>query len=274
MNNLVIGASSQLAKYFPSHYEKISSREIDFSYLLSKQWDSVYICFAEQRTYLAKSMDRDVESLFRGVNVDLTIRTIQKLMKVSRRIVFYSTAELWNRCVGPIDVSMPFHCHENLYTNTKREISTLLKDKSQFPNISIVYPFNFNSVHRKGDYLFAKVFRSIATNTTIEIGDINYYRELLHPSMIVAESINEVYAIGEDYIVGSGRIVHVGDFIQKLYLHFEMDFHSMVKVDSKHPSIYRQNIFYYSTQNKEFFEDRLFDITVDELTSIMENKHG
>ena len=44
-NNLVIGNTSQLSKYFPDDYRKISSRNINDNDLHGK-WDSVYITFA------------------------------------------------------------------------------------------------------------------------------------------------------------------------------------------------------------------------------------
>ena len=273
MNNLVIGSSSQLARYFPDSYERISSRNIDFDGLSRGRWDSVYICFAEQRTYLASSKDTDTTNLFWNTNLDLTMQVIKAVMPSSRRVVFYSTAELWNNCNGPVDSSLPFDYHENLYTTTKNNVSRLLKNKDQFPNVSIVYPFNFNSIYRSGDYLFTRIFKSIVNKTKIEIGDVDFYREVLHPSMVVKRCIEKSDSVGEDYIVGSGRVIHVGDFIQKLYSYFDMDFTSMVSINATKPSIYRKNIFYSAEKTKEFFEDRLFDVTVAELTSVMENKH-
>ena len=273
MNNLVVGSSSQLAKYFPNSYERISSRNIDLDRLSKSRWDSVYICFAEQRTYLASSKDMNITNLFRDTNLDLTMQVIKAAMPVSRRVIFYSTAELWNNCNGPVDSSLSFDYHGNLYTNTKNEMSRLLQNKDQFPNVSIVYPFNFNSIHRSGNYLFTRIFKSIVNNTKIEIGDVDFYREMLHPSMVVKRCMEKSDSIGEDYIVGSGRVIHVGDFIQKLYSHFDMDFNSMVSINTTTPSIYRKNIFYSAEKTEEFFEDKLFDIIVDDLTSVMENKH-
>ena len=48
--NLVIGNTSQLAHYFPTDMVKISSRNIP-SDIFNTTWDSVYLCFAEQKTY-------------------------------------------------------------------------------------------------------------------------------------------------------------------------------------------------------------------------------
>ena len=41
MNNLLIGDTSQLAKYFPENFEKVSSRNIDFK-KISKAYDLPY----------------------------------------------------------------------------------------------------------------------------------------------------------------------------------------------------------------------------------------
>ena len=49
--NLVIGNTSQLAQYFPEDYIRISSRNINLNEYVDVKYDSVYITFAEQRTY-------------------------------------------------------------------------------------------------------------------------------------------------------------------------------------------------------------------------------
>ena len=56
-NNLVIGSTSQLSNYFPPNYEKISSRDIDFDKIRKKTYESIYLLFAEQRTFINESLD-------------------------------------------------------------------------------------------------------------------------------------------------------------------------------------------------------------------------
>ena len=120
MKNLVIGNTSQLARYFPDSYVKISSRNIDIEFLKSQKWDSVYICFAEQKTY--KCIDSD----FDDINFTYTKTILEKLK--ATRIVFYSTAELWNNCVGEIDLNTPYFYHKTDYVSSKEKITNFIKN--------------------------------------------------------------------------------------------------------------------------------------------------
>ena len=71
-NSLVIGNTSQLAPYFPKDYEKISARNIDYKVYKDKFYDRIYLCFAEQRTFL-----ENVQSeIFWETNVYYTLRLI------------------------------------------------------------------------------------------------------------------------------------------------------------------------------------------------------
>jgi hypothetical protein len=272
MNHLVVGSSSQLSRYFPDTYHRISSRNIDLNWVRSQQWDSVYICYAEQRTYIANADDQNVRDLFWKTNYDSVLSLIDVLVPITRKIVYYSTAELWNQLNGPIDVSTPFRYHPNHYTDSKRAISDVLKNKDSYPNVSIAYPFNFNSVHRGGEYLFGKVFRSIVNNQHISVGDLNYYRELLHPSMLSTVSIAHD-KLGTDFVVGTGRLVYVQDFIRNLYSHFNLDYCRMVSSDESKESIYRTHLFYAAKPCIDFSKSALFDLTVCELSSMREDLH-
>ena len=74
MNNLIIGSTSQLSYYFPSSYDKMSSRNIDFGKIHKNKYNKIYILFAEQRTYLNES-----ESFFNEINVNYTLSVIDKV---------------------------------------------------------------------------------------------------------------------------------------------------------------------------------------------------
>ena len=63
MKDLLIGNTAQLAHYFPSTIQKISSRNISSDIFLN-EWDRVYICFAEQRTF------KKEDQLFDQVNFE------------------------------------------------------------------------------------------------------------------------------------------------------------------------------------------------------------
>lgn len=247
--NLVIGNTSQLAKYFPKEYMQISSRNIDYS-IFNTKWDSVYICFAEQKTY--KSMD----SNFDDINFTYTKTILEKIK--ATRIVFYSTAELWNNCVGEIDLNIPFCYHKTDYVSSKEKITNYIK--KNYTNVVVTYPFNFNSIHRMPPFLFGKIFDSIINKKIIEIGDTYYYRELLHPSMVVEQSLHTT----EDKIIGSGKLIFINDFIKKLYSYFDMKYEDYVVENIKEPSIYRKNIF-YNKSRIPYSEEDLLNILAKEL---------
>ena len=265
--SLVIGKTSQLSQYFPNEFVKISSRNLNLDELSKQRWGTVFLCFAEQRTYLANSKEESVENLFWNINKNLVEEVIQCLTNVSDKIIYYSTAELWNKCNGEICLDLPFDFHSNHYTNSKCAVTRELQNKEKYPKVSIAYPFNFNSTHRGDQYLFGKVFKSILTGEKITVGDIDYYRELLHPEMVVHASMYYTEQ-GKDLIIGSGRLVHIGDFIRRLYEFFGMRFDSMVNQEYNSLSIYRSNIFYSSTHVPEYDERKLFNIITRELAEI------
>mgnify|MGYP001023915336 CR=1 FL=1 len=97
--SLIIGDTSQLSYYFPDTFEKISSRNIEFENICSRQYDKVFILFAEQRTFLNES-----EDFFIKTNVDYTIEVINKFKDISNKIIIYSTSELWNKYDGCISL--------------------------------------------------------------------------------------------------------------------------------------------------------------------------
>lgn len=275
MPSLVVGSTSQLARYFPRDFVRISSRDMDLDSLSEQEWDEVYICFAEQRTYLANSDSPDVERIFHDTNVVRTMEVIDALHPVCRKIVYYSTAELWNATSGPVAPSDPYTFHENHYTKSKSSVSLLLRDKVKYPKVTVAHPFNFNSVHRGGEYLFGKIFRSIVTESPVTIGDVDYHREILHPTMVVKATLDstENDPLGTDIVIGSGRLVHVGDFIRKLYLRFGMDMDKMAIRDPQNPprpSIYRKCLFYSHRHDPRFSEEAVINLLTYELSTVKE----
>jgi nucleoside-diphosphate-sugar epimerase len=229
LSNLVIGNTSQLSFYFPTDYVKISSRAIP-DLIFKQQWDTVFICFAEQRTYLTE------DDSFEKINFDYTLSVIERIS--ANKIVYYSTAELWNNYNGEINTQMQFSYHNSGYLRSKQMITEHLKSLKL--NIIIIFPFNFNSIHRNPPFLFGKVFDSIINKKKICIGDTYFYRDLLHPSDVVMCSIET----NEDIIVGGGSLIFVNDFIRELYSKFNLKYENYVEEDLSQKSIYRQNIFY------------------------------
>jgi GDP-D-mannose dehydratase len=147
---------------------------------------------------------------------------------------------------------------------SKYDTTYALKDKNIYKNVCIGYPFNFNSIYRSKEFLFGKIFDSIKNKTQIFLKDINYYREMIHPSMVVAESIKNSDNFN-DFIIGSGRVIFIYDFIKKLYDKFNMDFKKYVVIDRQDSSMYRKNIYYNDTYNELYTEKYLFDIITKEL---------
>jgi nucleoside-diphosphate-sugar epimerase len=227
--NLVIGDTSQLAYYFPDHFIKISSRDIP-ELIFDQEWETVFICFAEQRTYL---IDADC---FNKINFDYTINVIKKIKAL--KIVYFSTAELWNNCIGEIDAKMAFNYHVSGYVRSKQLITEYLRSLND--NIIIIFPFNFNSIYRKPPFLFGKVIDSIINRKVIDIGDTYYYRDLLHPSDLVSYSLEA----NIDTVVGGGELIFINDFIRDLYSAFDMSYENYVNENISEKSIYRKNIFY------------------------------
>jgi len=248
MNSLVIGNTSQLSYYFPDNYEKISSRNIDFDNYKDKFYDRIYFCFAEQRTYLGKS------DLFLDINVSHTLKILEFFKDKCNNIVVYGTCDLWNKCSGTVRLDMPFDYKYSDYIYSKDLLCDYIK--MRYDNVIIIHPFNFNSIHRKGGFLFGKIFDSIINEKEIEIGDTYFYRDLIHPKYVVERSILAT----EDELVGSGRLTHVNDFIRKLYNYFDLDYSKLVKENIIYS---RKNIFCsYSTGclYNTLFEDTINDI--------------
>lgn len=253
MKDLLIGNTAQLSYYFPNNIKKISSRNINND-IFSQEWDRVYICFAEQRTF------KKEDQLFDQVNFEYTKNIIQNLK--AKTIIYYATAELWNNTVGEINVELPYNYHYSDYVASKEKITQYLKTYA--PNVKIAYPFNFNSKHRMPPFLFGKIINSIAERKKIVLGDTYYYRELLHPSFIVNETLNQEC----DKIIGTGKLIFINDFIRSLYAAFDMNYNEYVQEDLQQHSIYRKNIFYNSSRCS-FSEDNLKQITINEIKEII-----
>jgi hypothetical protein len=253
MQDLLIGNTSQLSHYFPSCIKKISSRNIDKN-IFEQTWNRVYICFAEQRTFKKEDL------LFDKINFEYTKNIIQNLK--AKTIIYYATAELWNNTVGEINIELPYNYHYSDYVASKEKITNFLK--IHHPNVKIAYPFNFNSKYRMPPFLFGKIINSIAEQKKIILGDTYYYRELLHPSFIVNQSLKQ----DNDQIIGTGKLIFINDFIRSLYAAFNMNYDEYVQEDLQQHSIYRKNIF-YNNSRCSFSENDLRQITINEIKEII-----
>jgi len=221
--NLVIGSSSQLAHYFPNDYIKISSRNIDFDYLKNNKWDSVYITFAEQRIY-----DENID--YMTPNYLYTLEIINSLINNSNKIVCYTSCELWAESRGHISItSRPVFNKNNKYALSKlfllEDVIRLRKINSIYNKIIFIHPFYFNSTYRSEYFLFGKIFDSIINKKQIEVGDLNFSRDMVHTSFVVQKSI----AASKDSMVGSGYLFNVRRYIQDLYEINNLNYYHYVK---------------------------------------------
>lgn len=223
--NLVIGDTSQQSHYYPSDYIRISSRDIDMSYLKNNKFDSVYITFAEQRIY-ESSID------YITPNFNYTLDIIKNLIDESNKIVIFTSCELWSGLSGSIDLkTLPNFNISNEYTLSKlllfNEIQRLRKIDYRYDKLVILHPFYFNSVYRTEYFLFGKIFNSIVDKKNIEVGNLDFYRDMIHTSFLVKKAIE----LKSDSMMGSGRLFNVRDFVIDLYKSFDMNYFKYVKED-------------------------------------------
>lgn len=222
--NLVIGKSSQLAQYFPEDYLKISSRDIDLDYLKSNQWGDVYVTFAEQRIY-DKSID------FITPNYLYTLQVINSLLENSKKIVCYTSCGLWNELSGfiTLDTKPKFDPWDNEYIVSKlllwNKITELRKVNNLYRKVIFMHPFYFNSVHRSEYFLFGKIFNSIIKKQKIEVGNLDFYRDIVHTKFVVEKSIEQT----QDSMMGAGKLFNIKEFVKDLYEMNGMNFSYFVK---------------------------------------------
>ena len=163
-------------------------------------------------------------NIHEDINFRLTMQVIDALKDKAESIAVYSTCELWNQYDGKIDISMNYNFYSSLYLQSKFKLSKHITNNDKYPNVFVIYPFNFNSTKRDGNFLFGKIFDSIINERKIEIGDTYFYRDIVHPKYVAEESMK---AKGH-CIVGSGRLTFVNDYIRDLYSHYEMEYDEYV----------------------------------------------
>ena len=236
MNNLIIGNTSQLNYYFPSNYDRISSRNIDFHKIKKQKYDKIYILFAEQRTYLNES-----ESFFTDINVTYTLNVIDKIKDFCNNVIIYSTSELWNDYDGAISIDLIYKFNYSPYIKSKQILCEHINsNKNKYSNVNIIYPFNFNSPWRRGNFLFAKIFDSIINKKKVTTGNLNFCRDLTHASIIVENSINK----NEDQIIGSGELINIESFVKDLFLLENLDYRDYITSDPQNNLINKRKDYF------------------------------
>ena len=254
----MIGQTSQIAQYFPKeNIEFVSSRNIDVRRINSQKWDRIYVCSAEQRTFMPMAN-------FEEYNVQTTISLINQIKSSCNKLVVYSTAELWNKIHGGISLSLKHRFNPTPYILSKKKMTdVLLKNADEYSNVIILYPFNFNSTCRKSGFLFYKIFDSILNKRKIEIGNTYFYRELLHPAYVVKQSI---LATGHS-IIGSGRVVFVNDFIRHLYERSNMIYEDYVLETIDNSKKQERDIYFLDSKECLYFYSELLSDTLEDIRS-------
>ena len=254
MKNLIIGNTSQLSHYFPVLYDRISSRNVQIS---NEQYNKVFFCFGEHRTFIETD-----EKMFTDINVDYTIKLIDQFKDSCNKIILYSTCELWNNCEGAVNLNIPFNYNYSPYIKSKEIIYNYLQEnKENYPNVVILYPFNFNSPYRKPGFLFSKIIDSIINKRKIEIGDTYFYRDFIHPKYLTLQSMKAE----SDKLVGSGRLLHVNDFIRDLYKGMNLNYNDYVTENFNHNLKLKRKIFYYDSNEVSYTYDSLLKDTLEDI---------
>ena len=257
MRSLVIGNTSQLSYFFPNDYVKVSSRDLDYDFICSENWNKVFICFGESRKYINNIQLHD------DINFYLTMSIINKIKDISNKVIVYSTCELWNQYDGQIDSKLNFNFYSTPYLQSKYKLSNfILSNKEEYKNVIILYPFNFNSTYRNSEFLFGKIFDSIINKSKIEIGDTYFYRDIIHPKFVVSESIKSE----EHQIVGSGRMIYVNDFIRDLYTNYGLEYNDYVTENiSKYNEYDKRKEYYLRSNNCLYSYKQLLNDTIEDI---------
>lgn len=248
---LIIGNTSQISHYFPDNYIKISSRQIPND-IFEKKYQEVHLPFGLN----VKGLEY---SEYEQVNYYYTLDVMGDFLKISDKVIIYSTCELWSNCWGKINLNTPFNFHSDPYILSKWKLVDKIKSINN-KKIITIYPFNFNSVWRNNNFLFGKIFSSIINKKNIEIGDTYFFRDLLHTSYVA----NICQKLREDTIIGSGRMFYVNDFIRDLYKSFNMDYTDWVTENFDNFKYLPKNEYY--VENHDIYTyDRLLCDTLSEL---------
>jgi len=260
--NLVIGNTSQLSYYFPNDYIKISSRNINLDYIKNNKWNAVYICFAEQRIY-----DSNIDYI--TPNYIYTLQIINSILECTDKIVCYTSCELWNNLSGYIDLdTAPNFDINNEYTISKflllNKIKQLRKINERYNKVIFIHPFYFNSAYRSNYFLFGKIFDSILNKKVIDVGNLNFYRDIVHAQYIVDKSIEA----NSDLVVGAGKLFNVKDFIVDLYNYFDMDFENYTKINNFSSSGKEKLIMAKVNINWDYTYQNLLNDTVNDLKKV------
>lgn len=260
MKNLVIGNTSQISRYFNKDDSVfISSRETNIQKYKVQLWNNVYLCFGESKKYIENI------NIYDQINFELTKEFINTFKDCANKIYVFSTCELWNKYSGPIDFSYPLSHWDTPYLISKRKITEYIVENqknNKLLNVILLFPFNFNSIHRNQEFLFGKIYNSLLNKQKIEIGNTYFYRDIISPQFL----IKEIYQTENHRMLGSGRLIFVNDYIRDLYKSFNMNYEDYVVENLEQYKEYSlTNEYYFKTNNCLCSYSKLLNDTVLEL---------
>jgi nucleoside-diphosphate-sugar epimerase len=242
MLDLCIGNTSQIYQYIKNeNLYSINSRDIDFSYLKQNKYNKCYLCFANQKTYDKNLLLDDYTS----VNIDYTKFIIEQLKNNVNTFIIYLTAELYNAYSGKISLNNNFNYNKSNYIYSKELCYNELLKLKEIDKINIIflYPFNFNSPYRRGEFLFNKFLNVIIKKEKITTGNLNFNRDVISPYLLANKTLN----VNNDTIIGSGKLINIREYYKTLLNYYGIKYHSYVT--EKINIFSKPNEFYYDTDN-------------------------
>ena len=142
------------------------------------------------------------------------------------------------------------------------EIKRLRNYDSRYNKVVIVHPFYFNSVYRSKYFLFGKIFDSIVNGKKIEVGNLNFYRDMVHTKFLVKKSIE----LDKDSMIGSGKLFNVRDFAVDLYDSFGMSYAEYVK---ENPNLIPNDKLIRADVSWDYSYQNLLEDTIEDLKNKM-----
>lgn len=260
MRNIVIGSTSQQSHYYPECFQRVSSRNFDPNIFNSGSLDTVVLAFAEQGV---RSPGRD----FIGTNLTYTVDIVRRAVKVSRRVIVFTSCDIWSNCTGVICPETPVNYpNDNMYAVSKAlllsEIKRLRTTDPDYGRVVMVHPFYFNSIHRDKYFLFGKIFDSIIFGKKIRVGNLNFYRDILHTRFFVQRCLESE----SDCVIGSGRLFNVRDFVMDLYSRCGLKYYDLVDENASDCPIDKP---IRACVNWDYTYEDLMKDTLDELGTII-----
>lgn len=225
MKSIVIGNTSQQSHYYPDDFLRVSSRNLDTRIFDSDPFDTVVLAFAEQGV-------RDAGVDYLGTNLTYTMDILRHAVKVSRRVLVFTSCDIWSNCTGIIRPNTPVNYpNDNLYAVSKAmlfsEIKRLRDTDPDYDRVVVVHPFYFNSIWRDEYFLFGRIFKSITSRRKIRVGNLNFYRDMVHTRFFVQKCLLSE----SDCVIGSGRLFNVRDFVVDLYSRCGLSYSELVEED-------------------------------------------